>query len=215
MPRFHTVLFDLDGTLIDTNHLIVASFQHVFRTHLSLEVPAEEVYRCFGEPLPTTMARYAPDRADELVDHYRAFNKTQHDLLVRQFAGVREMLQGLVAAGVQIAVVTSKRTDTAWQGMRVCQIDEFFSVVVGMDATEKHKPNPDPALHALVELNAKPGSHALMVGDSYFDILCGRNAGLKTAAVGWTVQTRESLGANQPDFWVESPAALLELVLGE
>lgn len=211
---FTTVLFDLDGTLLDTNHLIVTSFQHTLKEKLGLELTAEEIYRYFGEPLVTTMERYAPERALELTEFYRTFNEANHDQLLRQFDGVMEMLQRLKAAGIKLAVVTSKRVDLARRGLQVSQMESLFDAVVGLDETEKHKPNPEPALLALQRLGEEPGPHVLMVGDSRFDILCGRNAGLKSAAVGWTVQDREVLGATQPDFWIEHPADLIGLVLG-
>lgn len=207
---FSVVLFDLDGTLIDTNHLIVTSFQHTLKEKLGLEVSEAAIYKHFGEPLPTTMARYSPDLAEELTDFYRVFNLANHDALVRNFEGVREMLADLRAAGVKLGVVTSKRRDLALRGMQVCGLQDCFDTVVGMDETEKHKPEPEPVFLALERLGARPGAHVLMVGDSRFDVECGRNAGVRTAAVGWTVQDRSGLA---PDYWVESPADLTELVL--
>lgn len=211
MTTFSTVLFDLDGTLIDTNHLIVTSFQHTFREHLGLEVAPEEIYPYFGEPLPRTMARFAPDRAEELCSLYRAHNMAHHDLLVRQFAGVREALTALRAAGLKLAIVTSKQTELALRGLRVCHLDHFFPTVVGMDATVKHKPDPEPCLEAMRRLGVEPGPDVLMVGDSMFDIQCGRNAGVRTVGVAWTVNP-EPLRASQPDFWVETPADLVNLI---
>lgn len=212
--RFSIVLFDLDGTLLDTNHLIVTSFRHVFKEKLGLDVPAEEIYQYFGEPLTTTMARYSPERAVELTDFYRVFNVANHDLLLREFKGVREMLQQLHQAGVKLGVVTSKKTDMAWRGLKVGQLEEYFETVVGMDETEKHKPEAEPALLALKRLGAEPGDHVLMVGDSKFDLLCGRNAGIKTAAVAWTVN-RAPLEEIGPDYWVDEPGDLARIVLGE
>lgn len=212
MP-FSVVLFDLDGTLINTNDLILASFQHTLREKLGLEVPPEEIYQYFGEPLVYTMARYAPDRAEELADFYRVFNHANHDQLLRNFEGVSEALSTLHTAGVQLAIVTSKHVALARRGLRVANLDKYFPVVVGMDETEKHKPEPEPALLALQRLGVEPGPHVLMVGDSRFDILCGRNAGCKTAAVGWTVQDRAQLAESRPDFWLEQPGDLVDLVL--
>lgn len=214
MARFRTVLFDLDGTLIDTNHLIVTSFQHVFREHLGLEVPAEQIYTHFGEPLRRTLAQYAPDRVDELCDRYRTFNLAHHDQLIRQFPGMLEATSRLKRAGLKLAVVTSKYTRTAKRGLDVCRLTPFFDVVVGMDQTEKHKPDPEPCLEALRRLGEGAGPHVLMVGDSPFDIECGRNAGLRTAAVEWTVN-RQPLEASRPDYWVADPGDLVRLVLGE
>lgn len=213
MTDFSVVLFDLDGTLVDTNHLILTSFQHVLGQLLGREVPADEIYPYFGEPLPRTMARYAPDRPEELVERYRAYNITQHDRLIRQFPGVPEALAALHEAGLRLGIVTSKRSGLARRGLRVCQLEYYFPTVVGMDTTERHKPDPEPALEALRQMGEVPGAHVLMVGDSPFDILCGRGAGIKTAAVGWTVN-RPALEASQPDYWLESPADLVELVLG-
>jgi pyrophosphatase PpaX len=210
---FSVVLFDLDGTLINTNDLIVVSFQHVFREKLGLEVPAETIHQYFGEPLPRTMQRYAPDRADELTDFYRVFNAANHDLLVKQFEGMRETLEALLAAGVKLGVVTSKKTDMAQRGLRVCGLESYFGAVVGMDQTEKHKPEPEPIYHALDQLGEQPGDHVLMVGDSSFDILCGKNAGVRTAAVSWTVIDREGLERISPDYWVDEPSDLADLVL--
>lgn len=212
--RFSVVLFDLDGTLIDTNHLIVHTFQHVLKQELGLDVAAEELFRYFGEPLPVTLARWCPDRAEELTDLYRVYNLANHDRLLRQFEGMREALIELRQCGVKLAVVTSKKVATAQRGLQISCMDEFFDAVVGMDETDKHKPDPEPALLALDRLSDAAGKHVLMVGDSRFDILCGRNAGLSTAAVGWTVQSREELSLTRPDFWIESPASLVDLVLG-
>ncbi|HYF93155.1 MAG TPA: pyrophosphatase PpaX [Symbiobacteriaceae bacterium] len=212
MP-FSVVLFDLDGTVINTNDLIVASFQHVLKENLGLDVPAATIHRHFGEPLPRTMGRYHPERAEELTNLYRVYNLANHDALVKEFEGVRDTLEALRAAGVRLGIVTSKRRDLALRGLRVTNLAPFFETVVGMDDTEKHKPEPEPVLLALERLGRVPGPDVLMVGDSTFDILCGRNAGVKTAAVGWTVIDRLELAGAGPDAWVERPQELLSLVL--
>jgi pyrophosphatase PpaX len=214
MP-FAVVLFDLDGTLVDTNDLIVKSFQHTFREKLGREVGADEIYPYFGEPLTTTMERYSKERAVELTDFYRTFNVANHDFLIRQFDGVLEALTALRTAGTRLGIVTSKMHEMARRGLRVSRIEAFFDTVVGMDETEKHKPEAEPALLALRQLGVEPGPHVLMVGDSRFDILCGKNAGLKTAAVAWAVTGRDALVQSNPDHWLKSPADLVPLVLGE
>lgn len=211
--RYSVVLFDLDGTLIDTNHLIVTSFQHVLKQVLGHDVSTEVIYTHFGEPLQATMARYSPEKAEELVDAYRAFNMKQHDALIRRFDGICEALEGLKCGGVKIGIVTSKRVEPAWRGLRVCGLAHCIDVLVGVDETERHKPDPEPALLALRRLQSHPGDHVLMVGDSRFDLMCGRSAGLRTAAVSWTVQSREEIDLIPPDYWIESPSDLLALVL--
>lgn len=213
VSNFSVVLFDLDGTLIDTNELIVNSFQYILKEHLGQEVTAEQIYPHFGEPLARTMERYAPGRGEELAGYYQTYNLAHHDELVVEFPGVRDALVALQQAGIKLAIVTSKKHETARRGLRVCQLDPFFPVLVGVDETEKHKPDPEPALLALRRLEEEAGPHVLMVGDSIFDMQCGRSAGAKTAAVGWTVN-RPALESSQPDHWVETPADLVRLVLG-
>ncbi|HEY3363778.1 MAG TPA: pyrophosphatase PpaX [Symbiobacteriaceae bacterium] len=214
-PAFRVVLFDLDGTLIDTNHLIVTCFQHTFRENLGREVPAAEIFPHFGEPLPATMDYFGPGRGQELVDFYRTYNVANHDRLIRQFPGVPEAVAELHAAGVLLGIVTSKRSDMARRGLRVSGLEQYFAAVVGMDETTVHKPEAEPALLALQRLAVQPGPDVLMVGDSKYDILCGHNAGLRTAAVGWTVQDRQTLDQeSRPHYWLERPADLVALVLG-
>lgn len=212
--KFDAVLFDLDGTLIDSNHLIVTSFQHVLRTWLGREVAPEEIYPHFGVPLRAALASFDPERADALLEAYRTFNHSHHDRLVRRFAGVDEAVAALHAAGVRLGVVTSKVTSLARRGLSLCGLEPHFPVVVGVDQTQRHKPDPDPALLALERLGVAPGPRVLMVGDSPLDLRCGRAAGCRTAAVGWAMD-RAALAEAEPDFWVEHPSDLVPLVLSE
>lgn len=208
--QFSIVLFDLDGTLIDTNHLIVTSYQYTLKEKLGLDVVPADIHQYFGEPLTTTLGRFGPDRVPELTEFYRAFNLANHDALIGQFEGIREMLESLRSAGARLGIVTSKKHDMAIRGLQMFGLESYFDTIVGMDETEKHKPEPEPIFLALERLGEKPGPHVLMVGDSRFDIQCGHNAGVQTAAVGWTLQDRAILS---PHHWAEGPADLVSLVL--
>jgi pyrophosphatase PpaX len=139
----------------------------------------------------------------------------QHDALIREIAGVREAVARVAASGqIKMGIVTSKKTSTAHLGLKACKLADFFPVVVGLDCTDKHKPRPEPALRALELLGETPGDHVVMVGDSPLDILCGRNAGCRTVAVGWTELERSHVDAAEPHAWAETPADLLTLLLG-
>ncbi|MCG0238251.1 MAG: pyrophosphatase PpaX [Firmicutes bacterium] len=216
MPRspWAAVLFDLDGTLIDTNELILVSFDHVFREHLGLQVPRAQVVRHFGEPLSTILARFAPpERVPELIAAYRAFNLAHHDRLVRPIPGVRAALDRLRAAGVPLAVTTSKRRETAYRGLRLFGLEGYFQAVVTWEDATRHKPDPEPVLVTLDRLGVPPGDRVLMVGDSVSDLLAGRAAGVRTAAVAWSLVPRAELEACAPDFWLERPEDLIGLCL--
>jgi pyrophosphatase PpaX len=212
--RFSTVLFDLDGTLVNTNELIIASYDHTLRTCLGLTVPRETLRSHIGETLAKIMASYDAARAPELCDCYRAYNLEHHDRLIERYEGVQEAIHQLHAAGVKLAIVTSKQTDTARRGLQVAGLDPYFDVLIGVDQVERPKPDPQPIYLACERLGVKPGPDVLMMGDTHFDIRTGKNAGVKTICVGWTIQDRAELEALQPDFWVERPEELVTLVLG-
>jgi pyrophosphatase PpaX len=215
-PRFGVVLFDLDGTLANTNDLILQTFRHILTEKLGLEVPDSEIIATFGEPLPKTFERWEkdPERISQLVDEYRKWNVEKHNSLIREFDGVHDMIFQLKDRGIKLAIVTSKKTSTAHLGLKAVRIADAFDVVVGLNETTEHKPNAGPALHALKLLEEEPSDKVLMVGDSNMDILCGRNAGVKTCGVGWSV-LKDALLASKPDHFVESTEELLELILGE
>lgn len=213
MRPFVCVLFDLDGTLVDTNYLILDSFQRTLADKLGLQVEPPDIYRHFGEPLDYTMRRYNPSRWEELVEYYRAHNQAQHDALIRRFDGMEEMLARLKERGVRRGVVTSKYTELARRGARCCGLEDLLEDFVGRDMTERHKPDPEPVLLALKRLGVPAGPRVLMVGDSAFDILAGKNAGVRTCAVGWTVLNRADIEATVPDYMVETVAELEALCL--
>lgn len=216
-PQEHleAVLFDLDGTLIDTNELILASFSHVLREYLGKTVSRPELVQYFGEPLVNTLGRFAPpERVPDLVQAYRAFNLEHHDQLTRPVPGMREVLERLRSAGIRLAVTTSKMDETAWRGLRLFNLEGSFEVVVGAGQTRRHKPHPDPVLYTLERLGLSPGPRVLMVGDTPHDLDSGRAAGVQTAAVAWSIIPRDVLAACAPDFWLETPADLLRLCLG-
>ncbi|BDG62108.1 HAD family hydrolase [Caldinitratiruptor microaerophilus] len=215
MPAYRAVLFDLDGTLIDTNDLILTTFRHVLREQLGLEVEPRDLIPYFGEPLRTTVARFAPpERVDEVVAAYRAYNHAHHDRLARPVPGMAEVLAALRAAGVRLAVTTSKLSEGARRGLRLFGLEPFFEAVVGLEATARHKPDPEPVLRTLERLGLPAGPDVLMVGDSPYDIESGRRAGVRTAAVAWSLHDRAELQARQPDYWVRTPAELVSLCLG-
>jgi len=211
--RFTTALFDLDGTLVDTGPLIVKSFQHTFRTALDRDISEQEVYRHFGETLEETFKQYAPGRVAELLQIYRTFNQANHDRLVIRLDGMEEAVRTLHRHGVKLAVVTSKLSRTARRGLEVSGLLPYFDTVVGVEMTDRHKPDPTPLYLALELLGETAGQHVLMVGDTTADVCCGKNAGVQTAVVGWSHIERAELEAAAPDHWLEQPRDLVRLVL--
>lgn len=210
--KFKYILFDLDGTLIDTNQLIIDSFRHTYKQHLNLEVEEQEILQYFGEPLITTLERYAPENAKELFDTYISYNESMHDSSVSLCCNIEQCLKQLKELGCELAVVTSKRSAMAYRGLELFDILKYFSVVVTVDDTTRHKPQPEPVLKALEKLGAK-AQDALMIGDSIFDIQCAHNAGVKAVQVNWGAATGHQ-GEEEPDYFVEDALEIIDIVKG-
>jgi pyrophosphatase PpaX len=209
--KIRTILFDLDGTLIDTNELIIQSFLHTLEKYYPGRYKREDVLPFIGPPLYETFSALDPSRAQEMVDTYRAFNLAHHDALIREFEAVYETIETLHQHGFRLGVVTTKIHQTAVMGLKKTRLAPFFDCVIGLDDVKRPKPDPEPIYKALDLLQSTP-DEALMVGDNYHDILAGKNAGTKTAGVAWAIKGREYLEQYEPDFMLEKMSDLLTIV---
>jgi pyrophosphatase PpaX len=202
--RFPVVLFDLDGTLIDSGPIILASMQHAVRTVLDREIAYEELAATVGgQGLVAQMSALDPERVDELIEVYREHNDPLHDTL----------LPRLKAEGRKLGIVTAKRHRTVALALdRFPALGELFDVVVGHEDTKRHKPDAEPVLAAVERLGAAP-PQAAYVGDSPFDIQAAKAAGVFAVAVGWGgIHPDERLLAEEPDAFVRSPQELLDVL---
>ncbi|MGZ4431411.1 MAG: HAD family hydrolase [Gaiellales bacterium] len=206
MSEPHVWLFDLDGTLIDSEELILDSFRHATATVLG-ETPSDEVLRRgIGLTLRAQVEALAPPAlADELYTVYRMRNMERHADLLRSFEGIPEMLAGLRAAGRRLGIVTAKVRPALDLALHMIPIRDAFEVIVTAEDTTRHKPDPDPVLHALALMGAQPGE-AIYVGDAPYDIRAGHAAGVTTAAALWGIFPREALLAEEPDRVYATPS---------
>ncbi len=207
--RYENVLFDLDGTVIDSGAIILASMQYATRTVLGRDYSDEELMAAVGGPgLDAQMRAFAPDRVRELVSVYREHNEPLHESL-ECCAGMEDVLVRLREEGRRLGIVTAKRRATVDLAFARVPVRHLFDVVVGGDETEEHKPHPAPLLLALERLGAAPADSAY-IGDSPFDVRAAKSAGLHAVAVSWgRIHTRERLEAEEPDALVDAAEQLL------
>ncbi|HVM68704.1 MAG TPA: HAD-IA family hydrolase [Gaiellaceae bacterium] len=207
--RFPVVLFDFDGTVIDSGAIILASMRHATLTVLGREFEDEVLMAAVGgSGLVEQMRLLDESRVDELVRVYRAHNEPLHADLAC-CAGMEDVLAALKQEGRTLGIVTAKRRETVALAFATVPIEHLFDIVVGSDDTERHKPDPDPILHALERLDAKPDD-AVYVGDSPFDIRAAKAAGVHAIAVTWGgIHPRERLEAEGPDAVVSDTEELL------
>lgn len=208
-----TILFDLDGTLIDTNELIISTYLHTLGKFYPNQYQREDVLPFMGPSLHETFESIDPERAEEMIAEYRSYNIDNHDRLVMEFPSVSETIETLKARNYKLGIVTTKLHDVVLKGLRLTGLEQYFDAVIALDHVNKAKPDPEPIFKALEQLGAKP-EEAIMVGDNYHDILAGKNAGTKTAGVAWSLKGRDFLEKFEPDFMLETMADLLT-ILGE
>ncbi|UOQ48262.1 pyrophosphatase PpaX [Gracilibacillus caseinilyticus] len=209
--KIETILFDLDGTLINTNELIIASFAHTIEKFGDRPYTREEILDFIGPPLVDSLKKVNADKVEELMATYREHNLANHDKYVEAYPTVVETIQKLKEAGFQLGIVTTKLNDTAKLGLKMTGMDQLFEVLIGLDDVENAKPHPEPILTAIDQLKANPMT-TMMVGDNYHDIEAGHNAGVQTAGVAWTIKGRKILEAHDPDYMLEEMSDLLNIV---
>lgn len=206
--RFPVVLFDLDGTVLDSGGIILASMRHATQTVLGREIPDETLMAAVGGPgLEAQMLEFSDEEhVGELVRVYRAHNEPLHDE-VQLCAGMGGVLESLRADGRKLGLVSAKRRITIEMAFAATGIGPLFDVVVGGDEAPRSKPAPDGLLLALERLGESPQS-AVYVGDSPYDMQAAKAGGLFAIGVTWGgVHGRELL--EDADELVDSAAELL------
>ncbi|MDP4179252.1 MAG: pyrophosphatase PpaX [Bacillota bacterium] len=207
----NAILFDFDGTIIDTNDLIIQSYKHTLKTLLNINEETSKIVQYFGEPLAVTLSRYDNKMTEQLVNTYRTYNEKNHDELVKSIPGVKDAILKLKDSGVKLGIVTSKRMIQVKRGLEILEMTNVFDSIITPADTIKHKPEGEPALKCCELLGVLP-EESLFVGDSHFDILCGKNAGCKTCVVSYSLQTMENLLKYKPDYVIDKIDDILKII---
>ncbi|HBL07218.1 MAG TPA: pyrophosphatase PpaX [Clostridium sp.] len=205
------ILFDLDGTIIDTNELILTSFNYVLNNYLGLNIGKEEIVESFGIPLKDVLSEYDKERADELVDEYIRYCLNCHDKYIKSYDHVEDGLLKLKDKGLKLAIVTSKKRGTALRGLNCFDLEKYFDVIITPEDSRKHKPDGEPVLKACEVLKVNP-NETIMVGDSHNDILCGKNAVAKTCLVNYTALNIEKIKAHNPDYIIDKIEDIIKFI---
>ncbi|SEP91813.1 pyrophosphatase PpaX [Virgibacillus subterraneus] len=208
--NIHTILFDLDGTLIDTNELIISSFMHTFEQY-GRELSRREAIEFIGPPLRDTFHQVDPDQVEAMVETYREHNLYHHDNYVTAFPNVVETIDQLQKKNFKLGIVTTKMNRTVEMGLKVTGLSNYFETIITLDDVVHAKPHPEPVLKAMQELEASADS-TLMVGDNHHDIDAGKNAGVQTAGVAWSLKGKEKLSEYKPTYMLDDMRDLLKIL---
>ncbi|CAN5799367.1 HAD family hydrolase [soil metagenome] len=208
------LLFDLDGTLVDSIELILGSARHAF-IGFAGHIPTDDEWRAgIGRPLQAVLLEHtAGDQAeaDRLLGRYREYQLEHHDRLLHAYDGVVDTLRTLRAAGHPLAIVTSKSDWLAQRALDFVGIGDLFGALVGCDSCVNHKPHPEPVERALAMLGEET-SNALFVGDSPHDIHSGLAAGVYTVGATWGAFSRTEMVASGADVVIDDITVLPAVV---
>lgn len=196
------IIFDLDGTLLNTDLLIKKSFEHVFHEYKPEYKLSEEEYLSFlGPTLMASFERYFPrSMTQELVDCYREYNLSHHEDFVTIYPAVKETLKRLKTKGYPLAVVTTKKKDAALLGLELFDIKKFFDIIIGMDDVKCVKPDPEGIIKVMKETKCHK---AIMIGDNVSDIKAGQNALVYTIGVNWTPKGTKEIEKLKPNLMID------------
>lgn len=214
MDKINTILFDFDGTMMDTNDVILQSWQHTFQKLTGKTADEKQLIATFGEPLVMTMKSFFGGDDEQVmrnVEIYRSFQKEHFTDLVNLFPGILELVKQLKSREYKLAIVTSRLKRTTLEGVKKFGLDNYFDHIVTAEDTPVHKPDPKPIFIALDQLRAKP-EESLMVGDTWMDMVCAKNAGAKSALVSWSLALPKDKITPEwaPDFYLEKPLDLID-----
>ena len=232
------IIFDFDGTIINTNNIITDSWQATLEHYLGHRLPVRDIESTFGEVIYDSMARLIPDAdCNEAVEYYRAYqdaNQSKSDVYI--FDGIADMLRELRERGCVIGVGTSRTANSFWKYMKRFGMEELVDEVVTVNDVTRHKPDPETVDAVLLKMMAhdseawdaaETGENgdivipdavreaAIMIGDSKYDVGCAGNARVDSVLVGWSHYIDEDdLRASgfMPTYRIETPADLLDLI---
>ncbi|WP_391203397.1 pyrophosphatase PpaX [Psychrobacillus sp. L4] len=211
---YTAILFDLDGTLLNTNELIIETFLHVLGERFPGKYDRESVLPFLGPTLVESFNTVDPALTDSLIEAYRTWNMNMHDQMVAPFDGVVDTLYKLKEQGYKLAVVSTKRRVMIDRGIKLMKCENLFDTIVGLDDVKKAKPDPEPIELALTRLGVEK-EHALMIGDNLHDIVGGQRAGVDTAAVAWSMKGEAFLATFLPTYMIQHISELLTIAKGQ
>ena len=212
-----TVLLDFDGTIMDTNDVIIDSWQHTYRSFRGVEGDEKEIVSTFGETLEYTMKNLFPEvPLEEALAVYRGYQRDNFLSSIRMVPGMREVLDELLDRGYPMAMVTSRLRYTTNQALEEFDLGKYFRHVVTADDVTRAKPDPQCVEMALAALGSSP-ENSIMTGDTIHDVQCARNAGVVSVLVGWSItlggMERDDFDKDEaPDHIITAPAQLLDLL---
>lgn len=212
MRNFDGFVFDVDGTLVSSNELIFATFNHIAEKHLSRSYSNSEIIGFFGPPEDVILKDLLKDKYDSARDDYYNYYRENHKQMADIFPGMIEILNAIKRENIPLAIYTGKGRRSAIITLEAIGILDYFDLIVSGDDVKEHKPSPE-GIEIFINKFGLKRERVLMIGDAPADIIAARSAGVKSAAVLWDCYAPDSVKALNGDYYVNSVAELKELIL--
>lgn len=206
------VIFDLDGTILNSTKLNIDSFHHACETHLGRRIDEKKLLKLYGKPLTEQMDHFCPEKAKDMIIAYREYSQKHHDQGNSLFPGVISLLEQLKINNIKIGLVTSKTINAGKRNLEFFDIKKFFDHLIYFEDVDKPKPNPEP-YEKMIKLMGLETSEIISIGDSPYDIMGSKRAGLTTVLVGWTTFANEEFMNSQPDYIINDFETFLKMVV--
>lgn len=215
MGKINTILFDLDGTLVDSNEIIIQSFKETFKHfHPNVVYSRDQIIEMIGPPLKETFKIVSEDpvKINEMISCYRNFYQENEFNYINLYDNVIETLKELRELKINLGIVTTKFEESAMPSIKLFGIDKYIKNYSFLGSVPEHKPSPEPVYYVLNQFSDV--DKVLMVGDNPSDILAGKNAGILTCGIEWTL-VKDKLKATNPDFWIKNYKEILDIIKKE
>jgi pyrophosphatase PpaX len=205
------IIFDMDGTLIDTNALVIECIQEAVKEFLGYHPSVEEFVEIIGKPLSVQMGFFSGEKTIEMVEYYRKIYHERRDKKTYLFSGVAELLEKLDEIGMLMAIVSNKGSHGIHHALEKFNLEKYFDPVISVTDVIHKKPDPEGAYKTLQKWGFK-SEETLFIGDSSNDVLCANQAGIPAVLVGWTILPEHQFTNLKIDYRVEHIEEIFELI---
>ena len=205
------IIFDMDGTLIDTNQLIIKCIQDCVEKYLKYRPQESELVAVLGKPLKNQMGFFSAKHTDDMMKYYRQIYRENRDQMTVIYEGVLPMLENLKSKGIRMAIVSNKGSNGIQHALEKFKMKEYFDISLSSSDVQKHKPDPEGILKVLKFWDFT-SEEILFVGDSNNDILCANNANVQSVLVNWTILPPSHFESVHVNYRVESTQGIVDIL---
>lgn len=209
MHKFSCFVFDIDGTIVSTNELIFASYNHVTKKYLDRILSKEEIIALFGPPEDIILEEWFGDKAAQVKEDYYKFYTDNHNSMAKEIDGLEEVLQLIKSKSIPMAIFTGKGRKTSLITLEKIGMLDYFDLLVTGDDVQNHKPAPDGLFKILNHYKFEP-EEVLLIGDAPSDIEAAKSAGVKSATVLWDCYAEEEVHKLNGDYYFSTVNELKE-----